>query len=104
MITFLTNETPAGGYENITADFARTKVQFSTTGLGRCVTIADYESAILASGISGTDDIDMITVATSDEPSTIKIYVDGLSENNANLLMTYLSKKSIAGTNLIYSE
>lgn len=102
--TFITTSTPSGGYDNISVDLARAKVQFSSNSQKRCVTISDIETAILASGISGTNDIDLITVQNADEPCVVKVYVDGLSTANQNTLMTYLSERSVAGINLVYSE
>lgn len=102
--SFLTTSTPSGGYDTISADLARAKVQFEANSQKRCVTISDIETAILASGISGTDDIDLITVQNADEPCVVKIYVDGLSTTNQNTLMSYLSERSVAGINLVYSE
>lgn len=103
-LSFLTTTTPSGGYDDISVELARAKVQFAATSQHRCVTITDFENAILASGISGTSDIDLITVANADEPSTIKIYVDGLSVANSNTLISYLAERSVAGINIIYSQ
>lgn len=102
--SFLTTESPAGGYDTISVDLARSKVQFEATSQHRCVTIMDYVNAILASGISGTGDIDDITVENSETPCTVKIYVNGLSEANSNELMSYLADRAVAGINIIYSQ
>lgn len=102
--TFLTESTPSGGYENISVELAKAKVQFAVTSQQKCVTLSDFESAIMASGISGTENLEDITVANADEPSVIKIYVNNLSSSSANTLMTYLSDRSIAGINLVYSQ
>ena len=102
--SFVTTESPSGGYEDISVDLARAKVQFAANSEKRCVTISDFETAILVSGISGTDNIDNITVQNANEPCVIKIYVDGLQSANQNLLITYLSEMSVAGINLIYSQ
>jgi hypothetical protein len=103
-ISFLTTTDPSGGYDDISVELAKAKVQFAATSQHRCVTISDFENAITASGISGTSDINSITVANADEPSTIKIFVNDLSESNANTLIAYLSERSVAGINIIYSQ
>lgn len=102
-ITFLTNGSPTGGYNELTVDQARAKVQFSTSAEHRCVTLEDYENAIVQSGISGTEDKTKITVANTSIPCQIKIYVEDLSVDNQNALMIYLGTKAVAGVNLIYS-
>jgi len=100
---FLTTSTPSGGFNELSVDLAKAKVQFDSSSLHRCVTLSDFESAIIASEIDGTDDIDNITVANADQPSTLKIYVDGLNTTNQSALMTYLAARAVAGTNIIYS-
>lgn len=102
-VTFLTTTSVSGGYDSLSVDLAKAKAQFSITAENRCVTLEDYENAILSSGIEGTDDISKITVINSDIPCQIKIYVDGLSAANESALMVYLGKKSVAGINLLYS-
>lgn len=102
-VTFLTNTSVAGGYNTLSVDLAKSKAQFSITAENRCVTLEDYENAILQSGISGTENIENITVVNSDIPCQIKIYVDGLSAASESALMTYLGNKSVAGINLLYS-
>lgn len=103
-VTPLTSNIPSGGYDTISVDLAKAKVQFSITAENRCVTLSDYENAILQSGIPGTDDISKITVSNSSVPCQIKIYVDGLNESRQNNLMIYLGTKAVAGINLIYSQ
>jgi hypothetical protein len=102
-LSFLTNNRAAGGYDSISVSLAKAKTQFSISAENRCVTIEDYENAILQSGIDGTDNIDNITVVNGDVPCQIKIYVDGLTVGNQSALMTYLGTKAVAGINLIYS-
>jgi hypothetical protein len=103
-LKFETFNTPTGGYDSLSVELARSKVQFSISAENRCVTLADYENAILQSGISGTDDISKITVANDTVPSRIKIFVQDLPENRKNELMIYLGTKAVAGINLIYSQ
>lgn len=102
-VTFLTTTNVGGGYNSMSVDLAKAKAQFAISAENRCVTLEDYENAILQSGISGTDDISKITVVNSDIPCQIKIYVDGLSASQESALMTYLGSKSVAGINLLYS-
>lgn len=101
---FLTTGSPSGGYDDMSVELARAKVQFDSAALHRCVTISDFESAILASGIDGTENIDDITVTKADQPSTVKIYVNGLNSTNQSTLMTYLADRTVAGTSIIYSQ
>ena len=70
----------------------------------RCVTLNDFKNAIVASGISGTSDSTLITVANDSIPGTVKIYVVDLSESNQTLLMNYLAQKTVAGINLVYQQ
>jgi hypothetical protein len=102
-VTFLTSSLPSGGYDNLSVDTAKAKVQFSIAAESRCVTLEDYENAILQSGISGTDDATKITVANGSIPCQVKVYVDGLGIAGQNDLMTYLGTKAVAGVNVIYS-
>lgn len=103
-VTFLTTTTPSGGYDNISPDLAKAKVQFSLSSQKKCVTIEDYENAIVSSGIGGTSDIDDISVVNDTIPCRIKIYVDGLSASGQTELMLYLGQRAVAGINLIYSQ
>jgi len=102
-VTFLTTTTPSGGYDSLTPELARAKVQFAATSQHKCVTLEDYENAILASNISGTDDISNITVANGSVPCQIKIYVAGLGASEQTELMLYLGQRAVAGINLVYS-
>jgi hypothetical protein len=102
-VTFVTNATPSGGYSQISVTEARCRLLFKATGQDRCVTINDFVNAILSSGISGTSDSSLITVATDCcVPGTVNIYVTGLSSNNQSLLLSYLNARSVAGINLVY--
>ena len=103
-VTFLTSSTPSGGYEDISVNYAKSKVKFLATSQNRCVTIQDYILAIQNSGISGTEDEDSITVQSGDQPGVIKVYVDNLSTSSANDLIVYLGTLSVAVTNLIYQQ
>jgi hypothetical protein len=102
-VNFLTTTTPSGGYDSLTPDLARAKVQFAASSQHKCVTLEDYENAILASNILGTEDINDITVANGSIPCQIKVYVDGLSSSGQTELMLYLGQRAVAGINLIYS-
>lgn len=101
--TLVVGTTPTGGYDLITVSDARSRLLFQATGQERCVTLNDYENAILSSGISGTDDIDLISVQNHCcLPATVKVYVTGLSVTSAALLMSYLGERITAGINIIY--
>lgn len=102
-VTFVTTSVPTGGYSQISVTEARCRLLFKATGQDRCVTINDYINAILSSGISGTLDSTLITVANHCcIPGTVKIYVSGLSTNNQAVLMSYLNARCVAGINLVY--
>lgn len=104
-VTFLTTGTPNGGYEYLLPETARAKVQFAATSQHRCVTLDDYEKAILNSNIGGITQSSSITVANSTSaPCTVNVYVDGLSTTYSNQLMDYLSDRSVAGINLVYTQ
>lgn len=103
-ITFLTTATPTGGYDYLTPAQAKAKVRFAATAQHRCVTMSDYETAILNSGVGGIDEASTITVANGSQPCTLKIYVDGLSNADATTLMSYLSERAVAGINLVYEQ
>ena len=84
-------------------ELAKAKVQFAASSQHKCVTLEDYENAILASGISGTDNLTNITVANGSVPCQIKVYVNGLSSAGQTELMLYLGQRAVAGINLVYS-
>lgn len=92
-----------GGYDSLSIDQLKAKFNFNSTGYQRCVTLEDYRNAIVASGISGTDNIADVTVANSNIPCTVKVYVANLSTAGQTELMTYLSNLSMAGINVVYS-
>jgi hypothetical protein len=100
---FLTVTTPTGGYNTLSASVAKSKVNFEATSQHRCVTLNDFKNAIMVSSIISTTE-NNITVANADQPSTVKIYVNGATESQINQLMTYLGELAVAGTNLIYSQ
>jgi len=101
-ISFGTTNSPAGGYDLLDLKQAKNRLNFKATGYERCVTINDYKNAILASNISGTDDLTKITV-TSGLPGEVKIYVTGLSVSGQTSLMAYLADKAPAGIKITYS-
>jgi hypothetical protein len=104
-VTFLTTSLPNGGYDDLLPDVARAKVQFNASSLGRCVTLEDYNAAIISSGITDAVDASSITVQNDTNPSTVKIYVNGFTNPaKINQLMVYLGQRSVAGINLIYSQ
>ena len=92
---------PTTGYDSLSIGQLKSKFNFNLTGYQRCVTLQDYKNAIVGSGISGTEDIENVTVVNY-IPATIRIYVDGLSTSGQSQLMSYLSTMSVAGINLIY--
>jgi hypothetical protein len=94
---------PSSGYSNITVDTAKAKLLFEL-GYGRCVSLKDFENAILASGISGTESLSNISVKNNDIPGVVSIYVEGLSTGNQSLLMEYLQPKLISGIQIVYSQ
>jgi len=94
---------PVGGYASLSLDQLKAKFNFNFNGYQRCVTLQDYKNAIVGSNISGTENIQNVTVVNY-LPSTIRIYVNGLSTSGQSQLMGYLSTLSMAGINLIYSE
>jgi hypothetical protein len=95
--------TPSGGYDSLSLNQAKAKFAFNANGYKRCVTLNDYTNAIVASGIDGTSDSTLITVKNGATPGTVNVYVTGLSTSGQSTLMNYLSTKSMAGINLVYS-
>lgn len=89
--------TAFGGYDNLSLAIAKAKFNFNASGYKRCVTLSDFKNAIVASGISGTEDSTLVTVANDVTPSTVNVYVQNLSEVNKNLLLSYLSNMTMAG-------
>jgi hypothetical protein len=102
-LAFLTNEIPSGGYDSLTVEQARAKVQFAASSQHRCVTLNDFVIAILNSGIPGTENEDKITVANGTDPCTINVYVTDMDSSYELELMNYLGEKAVAGVNLIYT-
>lgn len=103
-ITASISSTPSNGYDTLTLNLAKSKFNFNSNGQQRCVTLQDYKNAILSSGISGTDDPDLITVANDSIPCTVKVYVDGLGKVDQESLISYLSSLAVAGISVIYSQ
>lgn len=95
--------TPIGGYDELSIEQLKAKFNFNSNGYQRCVTLNDYKNAIVASGISGTENPDDVTVSNSSTPCTVNVYVDGLSTTNQTLLLNYLSNLSMAGILINYS-
>jgi hypothetical protein len=81
---------------------AKAKFNFNSNSQQRCVTLEDFKTAIYASGINGTDNKSLITVANGTTPCTVKVYVNGLSSSNQSLLLNYLSNLTVAGINVVY--
>lgn len=101
-IQFGTTVFPSGGYDLISVDEARAKLLFKATGQERCVTLQDFKNAILASGISGTDDENLISVSNGSVAGQVKVYVTNLSSSGASELLTYLVDKTIGGITVVY--
>lgn len=102
--SFGTTELPKGGYDLITVNRAKATVLFKGTGQDRCVTVNDYKNAIMSSGISGTENLEKITVVNGSYPGQVKIYVSDLSILASEQLMDYLANKIPAGISIIYSQ
>jgi hypothetical protein len=103
IITTYSN-TPFGGYDSLSLPVAKAKFNFNASGYKRCVTLNDFKNAIVASGISGTEDSTLVTVANDATPSTVNVYVQNLSEVNKNLLLVYLSNMTIAGITVQWKQ
>jgi hypothetical protein len=101
--TFITQSTPSGGYSTLSVERARSLLLFNGNGRKRWVTLNDLKYAIMSSGISGTDDLDLITVANDNTPASVKVYVDGLSSSSQTDLLNYLQGTGPAGIDVIYS-
>lgn len=101
--SFGTTGEPSGGYDLISLAQAKSQLLFKATSQDRCVTLNDYKTAILNSGISGTNDISNIIVSNSSFPGQIKIYVTGLSTTESEQLTTYISERAPAGITVVYS-
>ena len=95
--------TPSGGYSALSLNQAKSKFTFNANSFQRCVTLEDFKNAILASGITGTEDRSLITVSNGTVPGTVNVYVSGLSVSGQDTLTQYLSTKTMAGTTVIYS-
>jgi hypothetical protein len=93
----------SGGYDTISVDTARAKVLFNANGQDRCVTLKDFEKAILSSSITGTSDSTLIAVRNGDTPGTVNVYVTGLSSANQTLLVDYLQSRTVAGIGVVYA-
>ena len=93
----------SGGYDTISVDTARAKLLFNANGQDRCVTLKDFEKAILSSSITGTSDSTLITVRNGDTPGTVNVYVTGLSSDNQTSLIDYLQSRTVAGIGVVYA-
>lgn len=101
-ITFNTNALPSGGYDLLTLTQAKTKLKFKAVGRERCVTISDYENAIMDSALPHTSTASNITVQNGSVPGQVKVYVNGMSFSEQLLLLSYLSDKSLVGIEVSY--
>jgi hypothetical protein len=101
-VSLAATTTPSGGYNLISVAQAKASLLFKATGFDRCVTAKDYKNAIMASGISGTSDESLITVANTIYPGQVKVYVTGLSQLGSEQLLEYLSDLTPAGITVIY--
>jgi hypothetical protein len=101
---FSTTTLPSGGYDLISVEEAKAKLLFKATGQERCVTLNDYQNAILSSGIPGTNDLSKIFVKNDIYPGQIKIYITDLSSANATSLINLLQEKTPLGINLVYKQ
>lgn len=93
-----------GGYDLISINRAKSSLLFKATGQERCVTLRDYKNAIMSSGIKGTDIESEIIVSNGSYPGQVKIYVNGLTSDSINALMSYLSPLIPLGINIIYEQ
>lgn len=101
--TFVSQTTPSGGYDTLSVERARSLLLFNGNGRKRWVTLNDLKYAIMSSGISGTDDEDLITVSNSETPCTVKVYVQDLSSSGQADLLLFLQGTGPAGINIVYS-
>jgi hypothetical protein len=95
--------TASGGYDALTLNMAKAKYTFNANSMQRCVTLEDFKNSIASSGIPGTSDKSLITVANDNNPSTVKVYVTGLASSNQTLLLSMLANQTLAGISVIYS-
>lgn len=93
-----------GGYDLISINRAKSSLLFKATGQERCVTSKDYKNAIMSSGISGTENESLISVSNGSYPGEVKIYVDGLSKESSDALMTYITPLVPVGINPVYQQ
>lgn len=100
--TFITSPSPAGGYDTIGVEKARSTVLFNGNARRRWVTPNDIKQYIISLGY--TDDIDLITVSNDTNPGSIKVYVDaGLSPTQQTELLASLTNAGPAGITITYS-
>ena len=102
--TFVTTPDPAGGYDTLSVERARSLVLINGNGRKRWVTLSDLKYAIMSSGINGTDVESNITVSNGAVPGQVKIYVDSsLTSAEQTTLLEYLTNIGPAGIGLVYS-
>jgi hypothetical protein len=102
--TFISLPSPSGGYDTINVERARSTVLFNGNGRRRWVTLNDLKYAIMSSGVSGTDDPDVITVSNGSSPYSVNVYVDaGLSASDQTSLLNFLSATGPAGITINYT-
>tara|TARA_R110000868_G_scaffold139430_3_gene354222 strand:+ start:5059 stop:6150 length:1092 start_codon:yes stop_codon:yes gene_type:complete len=95
--------TASSGYDALTLNMAKAKYTFNANSMQRCVTLEDFKNSIAASGIPGTSDKTLITVANDNNPSTVKVYVTDLDSSSQTLLLSLLATQTLAGISVIYS-
>jgi hypothetical protein len=101
---FISTPTPAGGYDNLSVERARSTILFNGNGRKRWVTLNDLKYAIMSSGISSTDDETLITVSNGAAPCSVNVYVNAsLSSEDQTSLLSFLSSTGPAGITINYT-
>lgn len=101
-VTFNTQAIPSYGYDTFSLAEAKTQLKFKAVGRERCVTINDYENAIMDSGLPYTSTASNITVQNGSVPGQVKVYVAGMTLNDQAVLLSYLSAISLVGIEVTY--
>ena len=101
---FISTPTPAGGYDNLSVERARSTILFNGNGRKRWVTLNDLKYAIMSSGISSTDDETLITISNGAAPCSVNVYVNAsLSSEDQTSLLSFLSSTGPAGITINYT-
>jgi hypothetical protein len=106
-VTVVSHTVPTGGRDEISRDYVRSYVPYSSNTKDRLVTQSDYIDGVYQYILSkGVTNIAKTAISvTSPDVGQIKIYVTGLSSTlQEDLMVNYLATRKMAGISVTYGQ